>query len=60
MDIGCTSKVEELRRRVSDFMDDYIVPMIYQYNGEAALGNAVTPLRRRLVFISSHSLRNAE
>ena len=38
MDFGYTPKVEELRRRVSAFMDEYIVPRICQYDEEAALG----------------------
>ncbi|MCL2344551.1 MAG: acyl-CoA dehydrogenase family protein [Desulfobulbus sp.] len=39
MDFGYTPKVEELRRRVSAFMDDYIVPRIRQHNEEIAAGH---------------------
>jgi acyl-CoA dehydrogenase len=38
MDFGYTPKVEELRRRVSAFIDDHIVPRIRQHGEEVAAG----------------------
>jgi acyl-CoA dehydrogenase len=38
MDFGYTPKVEELRRRVRDFMDDHVVPRIRQWNEEVHAG----------------------
>jgi acyl-CoA dehydrogenase len=39
MDFAYTPKVEELRRRVRNFMDDHIVPRVRQYNEEVHAGN---------------------
>jgi acyl-CoA dehydrogenase len=39
MDFAYTTKVEELRRRVRNFMDDHIVPRVRQYNEEVHAGN---------------------
>lgn len=38
MDFGYTTKVEELRRRVQDFMDQHILPRVGQYNEEVHAG----------------------
>jgi acyl-CoA dehydrogenase len=39
MDFAYTPKVEELRRRVRNFMDDHVVPRVRQYNEEVHAGN---------------------
>lgn len=39
MDFGYSPKVKELTFRVCNFMDDYIVPRIRQYNDEVHAGN---------------------
>ena len=38
MDFAYTAKVEELQRRVRDFMDDHIVPRIRQWHEEVHVG----------------------
>lgn len=38
MDFGYTTKVEELRRRVQNFMDQHILPRVHQYNEEVHAG----------------------
>jgi acyl-CoA dehydrogenase len=38
MDFAYTPRVEELRRRVRDFIDEYITPRIRQYHDEAVAG----------------------
>ena len=48
MDFAYTPKVEELRRRVSDFMDKYIVPRIRLYNEEVKNGNFPVPFMKDL------------
>ena len=43
MDFQYTPKVEELRRRVSDFMDAHIIPRIRQYNEEVERDGVFPP-----------------
>ena len=43
MEFGFSPKVQELQRRVQDFMDDHIIPRIGQYHEEVVMGGASIP-----------------
>ncbi|MCW9035160.1 MAG: acyl-CoA dehydrogenase family protein [Rhodospirillales bacterium] len=43
MEFEFSPKVQELQRRVQDFMDDHIIPRIGQYHEEVVIGGASIP-----------------